>query len=120
MMRSIATLIRYALLTLLVIVSVSFAVGNQHDIALSFPPSTTVLHIPIYLFGGCVFAMGIASGLLSSMMHYNRKMVTLRRQLKQNVKISQALEQELHSQQAETIARTRMRQAVSPLLSAKS
>jgi ABC-type proline/glycine betaine transport system permease subunit len=111
-MRTISTVIRVTLLSILVGVSISFTVGNQQRLAITLPPLDVVLHMPLYLFGGMVFAIGTAAGVLTSIAHYSRKLATLRRRLKQNEKATHALQQQLQSQQAEILARTRMAQAI--------
>jgi uncharacterized membrane protein YciS (DUF1049 family) len=111
-MRTFSAVIRLALLTMLVALSVSFTVGNQQQLSISLPPSDVALHMPTYLFGGIVFAIGTAAGVLTSVAHYTRKMAALRRRLKQNTKATHALEQQVQSQHAETVARTRMTQAI--------
>ena len=99
---------RLALLAVLTCLSVSFSVGNQQQISLSLPPSSVAVNMPVYLFGGMAFTIGLTFGVLSTLIYHYRTISRLQRGFRASQKELSALRQQTRAEQVEAFGHARL------------
>ncbi len=112
LLRSLMLMLRLLVLLAVVALTVSFAVGNRHLVDISLPPFTSLLSVPAYAFALGVFLIGVIAGVMSCLIHYNRKLWKLYRQTRRLGQENEALQKQVDSLSTEQYARQQMQRHI--------
>ncbi|MBY0354526.1 MAG: hypothetical protein K2Q12_02205 [Rickettsiales bacterium] len=101
MIHYIGLCVRYVFLLLLCLITVSFVLSNDQTVHLSLFPLPYEVSLQLFALSGLVLLLGLVSGMLAAHIHTARKIMHLRRELRDKSKRLQALYHEASALQME-------------------
>ena len=114
-LKTISLLLRTTFLLVVLALLILFALDNRGAVEIVLAPSEHIVFVPIYVVALVMFALGVVVGVMSCLVHYNRKLWRLYGQVRKLHRENDALRQEAGSLSVEQHARRQMKQHIMQL-----